>query len=179
MAEPKTWFDNAAARITTQANLAPGELAGDRDTGNVYRRTVTGWADLGLGGGGGAAGVSGTLVTREATLATSDTLTKSFDFGSDIIKSVRIEIVRTSLSKPAIPAQFYAIVKTAAQGVPVAGDFTPPADFTGTTSRIPLQASEDGTFAIVVDTTSNARYVGIKTDVAQTPTYRIFVTAGT
>lgn len=79
MAEPKSWFDNAAARIVAQANLAPGELAGDRSTGNVYRRTVAGWADLGLGGGGGSSsGVAGNVLTANLNAVVGTRVTKTF-----------------------------------------------------------------------------------------------------
>ena len=46
------WFENSTARVAAQALIDAGELAGDMDTSNVYRRSATGWTQISIGGAG-------------------------------------------------------------------------------------------------------------------------------
>lgn len=47
---PDKYFDNAAERVAQQGTVSPGETAAERDTGNIYVRTISDWALIGTAG---------------------------------------------------------------------------------------------------------------------------------
>lgn len=47
---PDRYFDSEAERLAQQGTVSPGLTAGERDTGDVYVRTVTGWLSVESGG---------------------------------------------------------------------------------------------------------------------------------
>lgn len=50
MQHPDRYFNSAAARVAAQAGVTAGETAGERNTGNVYLRTDSGWLQVGTAG---------------------------------------------------------------------------------------------------------------------------------
>lgn len=100
MAEPKTWFLNATDRITNQTSVSAGEVAGDRDTGETFRRTSSGWSSLGLGGGGGS-GVPGTPVAQPTV--TASTTASAIISLSQPAKGVRLVVVNKDAGTATTP----------------------------------------------------------------------------
>jgi hypothetical protein len=47
---PDHYENTAAARLAAQANYAPGETVGERDSGDIHVRTTSGWAMVASGG---------------------------------------------------------------------------------------------------------------------------------
>ena len=86
---PDHYEDTAAARLAAQANYSPGETVGERDSGDIHVRTISGWLPIRLAGaalvtlagssGGGSLQVTtlpaGPIVSQPAqTLAATKTL---------------------------------------------------------------------------------------------------------
>lgn len=43
---PNRWYDNAAARVTDQSHIGIGQLAAERDTGDIWLRITGGWMQV-------------------------------------------------------------------------------------------------------------------------------------
>jgi len=94
---PDHYEDSAAARLAAQANYAPGETVGERDSGDIHLRTTSGWTQIRIGGTAlVTTSPAGQMRIREEDAL--DTTRKSFTFSSPGISAVKITAAAEALA---------------------------------------------------------------------------------
>lgn len=124
--------------------------------------------------------LNGSLNARSLPVTSGAVATTLYaaDFGSDLLTSVRVQIIRTGGTAPAIPLLGYVIARTAALGAPAVGDFGNESPDNGTINeeRLPIIPDEGANSSVIIRPTEKFQYCTVKFDTAPGANYRIFIT---
>jgi len=148
---PDHYEDNAADRVANEANYAAGETVGERDSGDVWLRTATGWKQISAAGAGRSFEIGGTVVDENGVARTVNrSLLNATAIGATEVVAaqgagLRIRVIAAyHVSTTAVTAKFQSGGTDISPGLPV-----------GANAGIVLPRNDHGWFQTAVNEALN------------------------